>query len=65
VAENKKNLQLISLKEVAQILGVSYGSMRRMRYHSGFPKAYRIGCQNRWSRTEIEEWALTKRTAEV
>jgi len=42
MGKNKKNFQLLSLKEVAQILGVSYGTGKRLRYQDGFPKPFRI-----------------------
>jgi len=61
MGKNKKNFQLFSLKEVAEILGVSYGTAKRLRYQDGFPKPFRIRGLWRWDRNEIENWLLTKR----
>ena len=60
MAKLKKNLQLLSTKEIAELLGVHVRTIRRMRYQGGFPKAIRIGCQWRWRVDDIEKWLLTK-----
>ena len=53
--------QLVSLSEVAQMLGISVRSCQRLSSQDRLPRPFRICGMERWSRQEIEAWVLTRR----
>lgn len=65
---NQSAIQVLRIKEVVQITGISRSSIYEMlnerssRHDPTFPKRVRIGvCAVGWLRHEIEAWILSKK----
>jgi excisionase family DNA binding protein len=56
-----KEIQLLSEKQLAEVLNCSSRHVRRLTSRRGFPKSIRLGRLRRWSKTEVLEWALASR----
>ena len=52
--ENKK--LLITVKEVAEMLGISVRSVWTLLSTGGLPESVHLGRSRRWRRLEIERW---------
>lgn len=59
--ENKSPNDLIRVKEVVQMTGLSKSTLYRLQQHEEFPKSIRLGCRSvAWLRGDIESWISTK-----
>lgn len=48
--------RLVGIGEVAAYLGVSTGTVRRLRQEGRFAPAYRIGRHVRWRMSDVDAW---------
>ena len=56
---------LISLKEICELLKISKSAGHRMVTQHDFPVPFSINSRlKRWDRIEVERWAMTKKTKE-
>jgi predicted DNA-binding transcriptional regulator AlpA len=56
---------LISLKEICELLKISKSAGHRMVAQHDFPAPFSINSRlKRWDRIEVERWAMTKKTKE-
>lgn len=56
-AEQLKQTSLLTIKQVAQVLGVAEMTIRRWEHAGLFPKALRIGRRYaRWRAETIQHW---------
>ena len=55
----------LTVKEVAQLIGVSESTIRNMSKAGNFPMPYKIDSRTRWKTSEVIEWADTLPKAET
>ena len=56
---------LISLKEICELLKISKSAGHRMVANHDFPVPFSLNSRlKRWDRLEVERWAMTKKTKE-
>lgn len=54
--------ELISIKDIQNLFGLSKSSAQRLVHSPDFPKSYALNSRVlRWDRVEVEAWFLTKR----
>ncbi|GLX77719.1 hypothetical protein tinsulaeT_10590 [Thalassotalea insulae] len=59
--ENKNPSDLIRMKEVVQMTGLSRSSLYRLQQMEEFPKAVKLGCRSvAWVRSDINDWIREK-----
>ncbi|MBQ4832981.1 AlpA family transcriptional regulator [Pseudoalteromonas sp. MMG010] len=59
--ENKNPSDLIRMKEVAQMTGLSRSTLYRLQQMEEFPKAVKLGCRFvAWVRSDINDWIREK-----
>lgn len=59
--ENKNPSDLIRMKEVVQMTGLSRSTLYRLQQIEEFPKAVKLGCRSvAWVRGDINDWIRGK-----
>ena len=60
--KKEKNLQLLSRREVADLLGVNCATLRAIARNCAFIKPIRIGGQWRYRVSDLEKWLDKKKS---
>jgi len=61
--KNKKNFQLVSVRDIAAILSMHTSSIYSIVKNKNFPKPVMVGKSKRWYLEDVEEWLLKNQSA--